>query len=94
MKIVPRRAAQADDAAQQEDTTTEFPAGPEQMVHRRTTVTVERETVSFLMRRPVAEPVVTGADQPVSEVDAPKLFSPDLPAPSAETRNEVIEGKP
>jgi hypothetical protein len=53
MKIVPRRTLVAEEAAHQEDTTAEFEAGTEQRGHRRMTVTVERETLSVLMRRAV-----------------------------------------
>jgi hypothetical protein len=52
MKIEPRRLPQAQPTAQQDDTTTEFGAGTEPRIYRRTTVTVERETVSVLLRRP------------------------------------------
>jgi len=49
MKILPPRALQATQAAQQEDTTADFEAGMEQRGHRR--MTIERETLSVLMRR-------------------------------------------
>jgi len=58
MKNEVRRAPSAQEPAHQEDTTTEFSAGTKQRVNRRTTVTVERETVSFLVRRPVLEGAV------------------------------------
>jgi hypothetical protein len=48
MEIEPRPQA-----AEDEDTTAEFEAGTP-MAHRRTTVTVERETLSFIIRRPPA----------------------------------------
>jgi hypothetical protein len=51
MKILPPRALQATQAAQQEDTTSDFEAGMEQRGHRRMTITIERETLSVLMRR-------------------------------------------
>jgi hypothetical protein len=56
MKIEPRRAPPTEEAAHQEDTTTKFEAEPKRTAHRRTTVTVERETLSFLIRRTVANP--------------------------------------
>jgi len=62
MEIEPPRQA-----TQKEDTTAEFEAGMQPMAHRRTVVTVERETVSVLIRRPAAGP----ANQPPDE---------DLPA--------------
>jgi hypothetical protein len=60
MKIEPRRAPLAEQAAQQEDTTSEIEAGPR--VHRRIQVTVERETLSFLVRRPMAPSAEPPAD--------------------------------
>jgi hypothetical protein len=78
MKIEPRLASQAEQPAPQEDTTTEFPAGTEPMAHRRTTVTVERETLSYLIRRPVGG----AAEQPADGESAP------------ETPNELSGGKP
>lgn len=58
MKNLPPKAPQpiqaaslATQAAQQEDTTAEFEAGMEQRGHRRMTITIERETLSVLMRR-------------------------------------------
>ena len=62
MKNEVRRAPSAQEPAHQEDTTTEFSAGTKQRVNRRTTVTVERETVSFLVRRPVLEGAVMEGD--------------------------------
>jgi hypothetical protein len=53
MKILPRKAQLAEQSTQQEDTTTEFETGAEGMGHRRIAVTIERETLSFLTRRPV-----------------------------------------
>jgi hypothetical protein len=44
MRNEPKRAPLAEQSAQPEDTT-------EPMAHRRTTVTVERETVTFIIRR-------------------------------------------
>jgi hypothetical protein len=58
MKIDPRRAPLAEAAAHQEDSTPEIEAGQGLMVHRRTTVTIERETISILVRRTVAEVAV------------------------------------
>ena len=49
-----RRAPLPAAAAHQDDSTANFKAGTEPTMHRRTTVTVERETLSILMRRPVA----------------------------------------
>jgi hypothetical protein len=64
MKIEPRRAPLAEAAAHQDDSTPEFEAGTGPTVHRRTTVTVERETLSILMRRPIVAPAdeLAGAD--------------------------------
>ena len=67
MKIEPRRAPLAEEAAHQEDTTPEFLAGAERRAHRRTTVTVERETLSILMRRTVVPP----ADEPADADSSP-----------------------
>jgi hypothetical protein len=60
MKIEPRPATH------HEDTTAEFEAGTgtrvQPKVHRRTTVTVERETLSVLIPRSVVEPANQPAD--------------------------------
>jgi hypothetical protein len=69
MKIEPNRAPQVEPAAQQEDTTPELAAGMPPRAHRRTTVIVERETVTFLIRRPVVGP----ADQPAEGASAPEM---------------------
>jgi hypothetical protein len=53
MRILPRKSQPAEGITQQEDTTTEFEAGAEARGHRRIAVTIERETLSFLTRRPV-----------------------------------------
>jgi len=91
MKIKVRRAAPAVMAAQPEDTTTEFTAGTEQRVNRRTTVTVERETVSFLRRRPVVEKHTAGAAEPPTLEDAPAmpdkfLTAPEMPDAAGESK--------
>jgi len=52
MQNEPKRAPLGEQAAHQEDTT-ESEAGTAPVVHRRTILTVERETVSILIRRPV-----------------------------------------
>jgi len=62
MKIEPRRVP-PDRAAPQEPTTTEFESPAGLGAYRRTTVTVERETLSFLVRQPVGRP----ADQPAND---------------------------
>jgi hypothetical protein len=94
MKIVPGRRQQADEAAQEEDTTTELPAAPEQMAHRRTTVTVERETVSFLVRRPVVEAPIADAVPATSSEDAMEKPYRLLPAALPEQPDEASGGKP
>jgi hypothetical protein len=78
MKSEPRPAPQAEPAAQDEDTTPELAAGMPPMAHRRTTVTVERETVTFLIRRPVVSP----ADRPAEGESVPEM------------PNELSGGKP
>jgi hypothetical protein len=94
MKIVPGRRQLADEVAQEEDTTTEFPTGPEQIVHRRTTVTVERETVSFLVRRPVVEALIADAVPATSSEDAMEKPYRLLPAALPEQPDEASGGKP
>jgi hypothetical protein len=100
MKIEPRGRPQADEDAQQEDTTAEFSPEPGLRVHRRTTVTVERETVSFFVRRSVAEGAVPDADPPAGAnqsgrpedaQETPDKFSL---AASPETPDEADGGKP
>jgi len=90
MKIKLRRAPGGEQAAHQEDTTTEFETGSRRWAHRRTTVIVERETVSFLIRRPAAANVAQTADaqgawEPLGE---------NLPAASPQRRNELSGGEP
>jgi hypothetical protein len=64
MKIEPRRAPLAEVPALQDDSTAQFEARTEPTVYRRTTVTVERETLSVLVRRTVVAPEdeLAGAD--------------------------------
>ena len=66
MKIK-RHREQLAAAAHQDNSTPEIVARTEQTVHRRTTVTVERETVSLLIRRPVEG----AANQPSEAENAP-----------------------
>jgi hypothetical protein len=96
MKIEPRRAPLAEEAAHQEDTTPEISPRTERRAYRRTTVTVERETLSILMRRPVAEPVAEPAAQPVEgEIVPAKTLSGERDQNLlAALRNELGEGKP
>ena len=94
MKNEVRRAPSAQEPAHQEDTTTEFSAGTKQRVNRRTTVTVERETVSFLVRRPVLEgAVMEGAASDIAR-HAGAEGSPDAPDKSlpAMTPDEADRG--
>jgi len=97
MKIVSRKEPVAEEAAQEEDTTAKF-AGAEARVHRRTTVTVERETLSILMRRPVVEP--DGADaaanvgRPAGEESVPEPQDKELTAASPQMRDKLRGGKP
>jgi Arc/MetJ family transcription regulator len=85
MKIEVRKAPPREEGAHQEDTTPEFEAGARRSTHRRTTVTVERETVSFLVRRAVAEAAVAGEAQRAGAEDAPKTPDERLPAATPET---------
>jgi hypothetical protein len=97
MKIEPRRASLAEEAAHQEDTTPEIFLGTEHRAHRRTTVTVERETLSILMRRPVAGPVAESAAQPAEGETVPETSEEpgkNLPATPPALRNEFGGGKP
>jgi quercetin dioxygenase-like cupin family protein len=88
MNIEPRRGTPAKQTAQQEDTTTEFEAGAETRVHRRIQVTVERETVSFLIRRVVIEPSAASAEH--SSAAESEQHERDLPATAK--RNELDGG--
>jgi hypothetical protein len=55
MKIFPRRALPVKQAAQKEDTTADSEACMEPRVHRRIEITIERETVTLLVKgRPEA----------------------------------------
>jgi hypothetical protein len=95
MKIEPRRAPLEEAAAHQDDSTPEFEARAGHTVHRRTTVTVERETLSILIRRPVAEPMANPADQLAEgEIVSTETLSgtPDKSPPAL--RNELSGGKP
>jgi hypothetical protein len=93
MKILPRRPPPAKQAAQQEDTTTEFETGDGPMAHRRVTMTVERETLSFLMRRPVAAPDAGLGAQPQDVEATPEQPDKNVPA-TPPARNELSRGKP
>ncbi len=77
MKIEPRRAPPTEEAAHQDDTTGELEPGAGRTGHRRTTVTVERETLSFLVRRTVANPA-EGSD-PIDGNTTPKPSNKVLP---------------
>jgi hypothetical protein len=76
MKIAPRRAPLA--AAHQDDSTPEFEGGAGPKVYRRTTVTVERETVLVLIRRSVLAPV----DPPKESEDTQQRLDKTRPAAS------------
>jgi hypothetical protein len=89
MKTEPRRLPLAKGAAQQEDTTPEFEIGTGSRAHRRITVTVERETVSFLVRRQAA----TVAAQAPSEESAPEPSDKTLPAALPAVHKELRGGK-
>ena len=91
MNKLPRRAPLAEEAAHREHITPEFEAGTEPRVHRRTTVTVERETLSFLASRAVAEPVVTPPAHPAGEEIAPG--PPDEKLPEASAWTPVLKDK-
>jgi hypothetical protein len=80
MKIIPRAAPLAEQTVRQEDTTAEFQAGTERRVHRRTTVTVDRETLLVLTHRSVVE-------------DATETHDQLLLAAAPETPDEVSGGK-
>jgi len=83
VKIEPRREPLEQVASHQQDTTQNIEKGAGRATHRRTTVTVERETVLFLVRRAVAEAAVEKVDQPAGEESA-----------SPEKRNQLSGGKP
>ena len=100
MKILPLRvpraapaASQAPQSAQHEDTTTEFEAGAELRAHRRTTVTVERETISIFVRQPVAGAAVADSAQLAKTGDLPEPPDRNLPASPA-ARNALSGGNP
>ena len=57
----PHHARPTKEVAHQEDTTAEIDAGASHTAHRRTTVTVEREMLSVLVTRSIAETVETPA---------------------------------
>jgi len=76
MEIEPSRMPLAEQATQQEDTTREFEARTEAMAHRRTTVTVERETLSFIIRRPIVETAETNPAEANHDLDSNQLTRP------------------
>jgi hypothetical protein len=80
MKDLPRRLPLAEETAHQEDITPEFEAGTEPRAFRRTTVTIERETLSVLTRRAIPEAVggrvVTPAAHPSEGEIAPEAPDP------------------
>ena len=65
MKILPRAAPLAKQSVRQEDTTAEFQAGTERRVHRRTTVTVDRETLLVLRHQPLVDDATETHDPPL-----------------------------
>jgi hypothetical protein len=83
MKNEPHKLPLTEEAARQEDTTPEFGAGAGRRAHRRMTVTVERETLSIFMRRPVvgaaAANVAANVNQPAGAESAPEPSGKDLP---------------
>jgi hypothetical protein len=93
MHIKPRRGAPTEQAAHKEDTTAEIEAGPQNQVLRRTTVTVERETVSVLMRRTATAPAVASAADPTALEGGADPPGKDQDAALLVTRNELSEGK-
>jgi hypothetical protein len=94
MKIEIRKAPPTEEPAHHEDTTPEFEAGVRRTAHRRTTVTVERETVSFLVRRSVAEVAVADNARQAGAQDAPKTPHKLLPAALPDPSDEASGGKP
>ena len=90
MKIVSRKEPVAEEAAQEEDTTPEFETGTGIRVHRRITVTVERETVSIITRRQTA----AATARPASAEMAPEPSDKTLPAALPAAQKELGGGKP
>jgi hypothetical protein len=87
MNIKVRKAPPTEEAAHQEDTTPEFEAGERRSTHRRTIVTVERETVSFLLRRSVAEVAVADVARQASADHAADKQDKRLPAARPDEAN-------
>jgi len=88
-----KAAPRAEHPAQQEDTTADFGAGTEPRAHRRTTVTVERETLSFLVSRPVAASGAGPGTQPRGGEATPEPLDRNVPANSP-AQNELCGDKP
>ncbi len=94
MKIKRHRAPLAASAAQQDDSTPDFKARTEPPVHRRTTVTVERETVSVLMMRTAEDRVSVSVFQPQGEEISQEAQTESLPEVSPEMLNDLTGDKP
>lgn len=100
MKNIPPRARQTmqaaslpEQAARQEEATSDLEAGTGPRAHRRTTVTVERETISFVVRRSAETPSVGSAAQPAGVEAALELPDKILPA-ALPAWKETSGGKP
>jgi hypothetical protein len=106
MKNLPNRPPLAIDAAHQDDITAEFEAnfearieaGTELRAHRRTTVTVERETLSVLTRRTVPEAATEPGAVPSTDLAGrqivPKPANENPPASTSASPNDLAASKP
>jgi hypothetical protein len=93
MRIVPRRATPPKQAAHQEHSTPEIETETGPIARRRMTITVDRETVSVRIRRPVAKPENSVA-QSATGARMPEPQGKRLPAASPELRNALSGNNP
>jgi hypothetical protein len=98
MKIETHPAPPPEEAMHQEDTTPEFGPAAQFTAHRRTTVIVERETLSFLVRRSLMETGATPTGQSPAAKTVPETPGKYLPAAArcaddipGETGSTIIE---
>jgi hypothetical protein len=94
MKIQSRRTPPPEEPVQQEPARLDVELGTEPRAHRRTTVTVERETLSVLLRRTISEPVTASAPRTKDEQTGLESADRNLSVASPPAQNELDGGKP
>jgi hypothetical protein len=91
MKMKPRRTPLEQEAAHQHDTTQKIKTAAGNPMHRRTTVTVERETISVVLRRPIAKSSPT---PPPHASDSATCLEPRGQKPASRIAKEARGSEP